>query len=260
MTHDAHHATTRDDMATMVALLDAAEQRPEAVTLRQHSYDLLHLRAGDTVIDVGAGTGRAVAELASRGVTAIGVDVSEAMVSLGRSRYPGADLRAGSAEQLPLGDGEAAGYRADKVFHELSDPAAALVEARRVLRPGGRIVLLGQDWDTIVIDADDGMLTRRIVQARADSVRRPRVARAYRTLLLDAGFDQVSMEVRTGVFTGEFMLPMLTGFAHAAVRAAAITPEQADTWLAEQRDRAAADRLLLALPIFVAAGTGPGRG
>ncbi|AEV81227.1 methyltransferase [Actinoplanes sp. SE50] len=200
-----------------------------------------------------------MAELAGRGVTAIGVDVSEAMVALGRSRYPGADLRVGAAEQLPLGDGKAAGYRADKVFHELSDPAAAVAEARRVLRPGGRIVLLGQDWDTIVIDADDGSLTRRIVQARADAVRWPRVARAYRTLLLDAGFEQVSLQVRTGVFTGGLMLPMLTGFAHAAVKAAAITPAQADTWLAEQRNRAAVDRFLLALPLFVGAATNPDR-
>ncbi|MFF1345685.1 methyltransferase domain-containing protein [Streptomyces sp. NPDC058322] len=37
------------------------------------------------------------------------------------------------------------GYRADKVIHELAEPERALAEARRVLRPGGRIVLLGQD-------------------------------------------------------------------------------------------------------------------
>jgi len=255
MTHPANRTAAPDDVAAMVAVLDAVEQRPEAATLRERSYALLRLSPGDAVVDVGAGTGRAVAELAVRGITAIGVDPSEPIVAIGRARYPDVDLRIGVAERLPVADAMAAGYRADKVFHEVADPAAALREAARVLRPGGRIVLLGQDWDAIVIDADDGPLTRRIVHARADQVRQPRIARAYRTLLLDAGFHDVSLEVHTGIFTGPTMLPMLSGYAHAAHATGAITQDQADAWLAEQRARAAADRLLLALPIFVAAAT-----
>ena len=58
--------------------------------------------------------------------------------------------------------------------HVLDDPARAAGEARRVLAPGGRIVLIGQDWDTFVIDADDAALTRTIVHARADLVPTPR--------------------------------------------------------------------------------------
>ncbi|MFG2217909.1 methyltransferase domain-containing protein [Streptomyces sp. NPDC048685] len=51
------------------------------------------------------------------------------------------------------------GYRADKVIHELAEPKRALAEARRVLRPGGRIVLLGQDRYTIIVDSADPALT-----------------------------------------------------------------------------------------------------
>jgi SAM-dependent methyltransferase len=133
-----------------------------------------------------------------------------------RVGWPGVDFRAGHADTLPLGDGEAGAYRADKVYHALPDPARALAEARRVLTPGGRIVLLGQDWDALVIESDDPALTRAVVHARADMVPHPRAARGYRNLLLDTGFTEVKVEVHTGIFTDTTMLPMLTGFAAAA--------------------------------------------
>jgi ubiquinone/menaquinone biosynthesis C-methylase UbiE len=198
-----------------------------------------------------------VAELAERGVRAIGVDLSERMIAVARGRWPDADFRVAGAYSLPLPDASADGYRADKVFHELAEPERALSEARRVLVPGGRITLIGQDWDIIVIDSDDPLLTRTIVHARADLIAGPRAARRYRNLLLDAGFDDVTVEVRTEVLTGSATLPLLTGLAEGACSAGAITREQADSWAAEQRARAGADRLFLALPMFMAAATAP---
>ncbi|WP_433729755.1 methyltransferase domain-containing protein [Actinoplanes sp. CA-051413] len=249
-THSAH-----TDAETLIRALDAAENAPGAATLRARSYELLRLSTGATVVDVGCGTGRAVAELAGRGARAVGVDLDPAMLAAARDRFPELDLRAADAADLPLGAGEAQGYRADKVYHVLPDPAAALVEARRVLAPGGRIVLLGQDWDTMVIDSDQGALTRRIVHARADTIRHPRVARAYRNLLLDAGFREVELEVHTMVFTDASTLPLLAGHAAAACNTGAISDEEAEGWVGEQTRRAAAGRLLLAVPMFLAAGT-----
>ncbi len=209
------------------------------------------------MVDVGCGAGRAVAELGERGVRAVGVDPNEEMVAVARSRWPGADYRLAGAYELPLSDASMDGYRADKVFHILAEPERALAEARRVLVPGGRIVLVGQDWDTIVIDSGDPALTRTIVHARADLVTEPRVARLHRNLLLDEGFRDVAIEVHTAVFTGPTMLPMLDGLAEGACSSGAITREQADGWIAEQRARAEADRLFVALPMFVAAATAP---
>ena len=183
------------------------------------------------------------------------MDPDPAMLAAARRRFPGIDVRTADATALPLGDGEAHGYRADKVYHVLPDPHAALAEARRVLIPGGRIALLGQDWDTLVIDSDQPELTRRIVHARADTIPHPRIARAYRNLLLDAGFHDVDLEVHTVVFTGPAMLPMPVGHATAAHQAGAITRDEADIWISEQTRRAHDDRLLVAIPMFLTTGT-----
>ncbi|WP_344004416.1 methyltransferase domain-containing protein [Streptomyces thermocarboxydovorans] len=247
----------RSSTGELLARLDALDRLPGSTALRALSYDLLAAGPGTAVVDVGCGAGRAVAELHERGAKALGVDPDEHMIAIARRRWPEADFRIADAYDLPLPDASVHAYRADKVFHELADPARALAEARRVLTPGGRIVLAGQDWDTIVIDSDDSALTRTIVHARADLITSPRAARRYRNLLLDAGFDDVTVEIRTEVFTGPEMLPLLAALSKAACSAAAVTREQADRWLTEQHVRAEADRLFLALPMFLTAATAP---
>lgn len=244
---------TSDDTDALIALLDIADDIPGAGELRARSYELLGIAPDAAMVDVGCGSGRAVAEMAERGARAVGVDLDERMVAVAGRRWPAADFRVASAYELPFADGELQGYRADKVYHVLDDPARAAGEARRVLAPGGRIVLIGQDWDTFVIDADDAALTRTIVHARADLVADPRVARRYRNLLLDAGFADVTVEAHTWIFTDAAMVPVLSDLAEGARSAGAISDAQAEAWVAEQRERGRRGRLFLAIPLFVAA-------
>ena len=226
-------------MSTLLTLLDALDDRPHAVDLRERTYQAL----GDVVVDVGCGGGRAVGELAARGVRAIGVDADPAMIEVAAARWPDGEFHVADAGALPLGDGSVTGYRADKVLHVLPDPELAVAEARRVLAPGGRAVLTGQDWDTIVIDSSDPARTRSIVHTRADGMPHPRIARRYRNLLLDNGFTDVTVEVHTLVWTDAAALPVLANLGGDGA------------WLAEQAARARDDRLFVAVPIFLATGT-----
>lgn len=225
-------------MSTLLAMLDALDNLPQARDLRERTYAGL----GDTVVDVGCGGGRAVGELVARGVRAVGVDADEAMIDTATERWPGIEFHVGDATALPFGDGSFTGYRADKVLHVLPEPELAVTEARRILAPRGRAVLVGQDWDTLVIESDRPRETRDLVHARADRMASPRVARRYRNLLLDNGFTDVTTEVHTIVFTGPMILPMLGTIGEGE-------------WLDEQVARAADDRLFVAYPMFLATGT-----
>ncbi|MET8766782.1 methyltransferase domain-containing protein [Streptomyces sp. NPDC004658] len=249
-----HHEAAREhrDTEALLAVLDAADRMPSATRLRARSYELLCPVPGSTVVDVGCGAGRAVAELAERGVHAVGVDTSPSMLAAARKRWPEGEFHEAGAENLPFADGSVRGYRADKVFHLLPEPERAVAEARRVLCPGGRIVLVGQDWDAIMIDSDDPVLTRTIVHARADLLATPRAGRQYRGLLLAGGFDEVTVEAHTSVFTEPAMLSLLARLAEPACAGGAVDRDQADAWLAEQRRRAEAGRFLVAIPFFVA--------
>ena len=248
---------SNETIEALIPQLDAVDESPGAAALRARSYELLSAAPGTLVVDVGCGAGRAVAELADQGVRATGIDVDDQMIALARRRWPHGEFRVGDVYALPLEDGAAAGYRADKVLHALTDPGRALAEARRVLASGGRIAVCGQDWDTFVIDSTDPELTRTIVHKRADQVASPRAARQYRNLLLDAGFRDVTVEVHTGVFTDDSFLPVLTRLAEVCREHGAITHAQAEEWIADQRKRARADRLFAAVPIFMVAGTNP---
>ncbi|MGC4782371.1 methyltransferase domain-containing protein [Micromonospora zamorensis] len=232
---------TMASMSSLLAVLDAIESEPAAVKLRARSYELLGDLTGRTVVDAGCGSGRAVAELAERGAHAVGVDLDPVMIAVARKRWPAGEFHVGDATELPLETGSASYYRADKVLHVLDDPARAVAEARRVLAPGGRAVLIGQDWDLIAIDSDEPETTRRLIHAKADSLPSPRVARRYRNLLLDAGFTDPTVEVHTAVFTDATALDLVKR----------ITDEE--TWLAGQIERARANRILVVVPMFLVA-------
>ncbi|MFI6871662.1 methyltransferase domain-containing protein [Nocardia sp. NPDC050406] len=226
-------------MSTLLTLLDAIDDLPQVRDLRERTYDGL----GDTVVDVGCGGGRAVGELAARGVRAIGVDLDPAMIDSARERWSAGEFHLADATALPLDDGSVTGYRADKVLHALDEPERAVAEARRVLAVDGRAVLVGQDWDAIVIDSDDPDRTRALVHARADRMPHPRIARRYRNLLLDNGFTDVTLEVHTIVWTDATALPLLANIGGEG------------PWLDALSTRAHQDRLLVAVPFFLAAGT-----
>ena len=156
-----------------------ATRNPPPSRCATRTYALLGDLTGRTVVDAGCGGGRAAAELAGRGARAVGVDLDPEMIAVARERWPAGEFQVGDACGLPLETGSVAGYRADKALHMLDYRARAVAEARRVLAPGGRAVLLGQDWDMIAIDSEQPKTTRRLVDAKAGLVpvaaRRPQV-------------------------------------------------------------------------------------
>src|SRR5688500_15993898 len=98
-----------------------------------------------TVGDLGCGTGLVTATLAPHVARVIGVDSSDEMLAAARVRLAAVDhveLRKGSLEELPIADGVLDAAVMMLVLHHLPMPALALAEARRVLRPGARLLVI----------------------------------------------------------------------------------------------------------------------
>ncbi|MFW6724800.1 class I SAM-dependent methyltransferase [Streptomyces sp. MAR4 CNY-716] len=98
---------------------------------------------GAPVADLGCGPGHVTGWLAERGVRAVGVDLSPGMIALARREHPAAEFREGDLLRLPAADGEfGAAVALYSVIHlEPAELAPAFAEARRVLRPGGRLLV-----------------------------------------------------------------------------------------------------------------------
>ena len=105
--------------------------------------DLTKVGAGDDVVDVGCGPGVALREARRRGAGCTGVDPAPAMLRLGRMVSSGDIVYIdGTAEALPPADGSASVVWSLATAHHWADIAQGLAEARRVLRPDGRLLIL----------------------------------------------------------------------------------------------------------------------
>jgi ArsR family transcriptional regulator len=95
------------------------------------------------VADLGCGTAQVSRTLAPFVRRVVGVDASDAMLDAARAGVPdNVELRAGQLEQLPMHDGEVDCALLMLVLHYVVDPALVLAEAARVLRPGGRLLIV----------------------------------------------------------------------------------------------------------------------
>jgi SAM-dependent methyltransferase len=97
--------------------------------------------AGMRLLDVGCGAGGALALAAQRGAEPAGLDATPELLEIARERVPEADLREGDLEELPWEDGSFHAVTGFNSFQFAGDPVRALSEARRVVRPGGPIVM-----------------------------------------------------------------------------------------------------------------------
>ena len=138
MTDEA--SSVYEDPALREALGDIL--RPGGLALTDEALASCKLPPAARVLDIGCGSGHTVAHLRGHhGLAAVGIDTSALLLASGRSREPVLPLVLAQGERLPIGDGELDAVLAECSLSLMADVDAALAEFRRVLRPGGRLVL-----------------------------------------------------------------------------------------------------------------------
>ena len=102
------------------------------------------LAPGQLVLDIGCGAGAFLQLVTERGARAFGLDASDALLDLARTRVPDADLRVGEMEALPYDDDTFDLVTGFNAFFFANDIVVALREAGRVAKPGAAVVI--QVW------------------------------------------------------------------------------------------------------------------
>ncbi len=125
------------------AARDWAEIQEGKFALGYHAaFAAVGVGPGTRLLDVGCGAGGAARVAAGLGATVAGLDAAEALLAIARERLPDADFRTGDLEVLPFPDAAFDVVTGFNAFQFAGNPAAALTEARRVTRAGGRVVVM----------------------------------------------------------------------------------------------------------------------
>jgi arsenite methyltransferase len=178
--------------------IEAVYTTPDVIEQRRTVMELLALRPGERVLDVGVGPGLLAADMARAvgpGGAVSGIDISDQMLAVasGRAADLGPDsapieVRLGGADALPYPDGCFDVAVSTQVLEYVPDVPGALAEIRRVLRPGGRVLVLDTDWDSIVWYSTDAARMSRLLTTWEEHLVDPFLPRTLFVALRDAGF------------------------------------------------------------------------
>jgi demethylmenaquinone methyltransferase/2-methoxy-6-polyprenyl-1,4-benzoquinol methylase len=180
---------------------------------RRAVVDAVAAVPGERVLDLAAGTGTSSEPFVDDGALVVPSDFSLGMLTVGKERRPDLSFVAGDATRLPFADGAFDAVTISFGLRNVVDTDAALREMRRVVRPGGRVVIcefstptwapfrtVYMEYLMRALPVVAGALTRDrgSYDYLAESVRSWPDQAALGRRLLDAGWDRVSYRNLTG--------------------------------------------------------------
>jgi SAM-dependent methyltransferase len=151
------------------------------------------------------------------------------------------ELRKGLIRHFDEADGLFDALACSQVLLYVEDVAGVLAEMHRVLKPGGRLVIVETDWRSCVLNSSDFALSEAMIKAWDDAVVSPNLPVKLMPLLRSLGFNAVSVEpipvLNTSLLEDGYSSDIIGWFARKAVEQGAASESQAHDWLQDLQEK-----------------------
>jgi SAM-dependent methyltransferase len=211
----------------------------DVVRQRERLVELLDPGSEDSVLDIGFGPGYLAVELAERTGAVHAVDPSEAMLAIAERRDGAERVTWSIGDALALGVEDASFDAAvsTQVYEYVPDMPAALAEARRALKPGGRLLIMDTDWDSLVWRTSDAERMAHTMRVWDEHLAHPDLPRQLPALLRAADLALEHCEVIPLLNVGYDPDTYSGGLIKFVERFVATRGLDAGDWAAELRDQ-----------------------
>jgi SAM-dependent methyltransferase len=230
-------------MVTMVdpTYLRTVAQAPAIRAIKDRAYDLLRLGPGVRVLDVGCGPAIDTVPMARRvGPTGLVLGIDRDPATIEEANRTATREGVGAFTRHSAGEATALGLAADavdavyceRVLQHISwiDARQVVREIVRVVRPGGRVVVVDTDWATLSIAADDPWLERRVVSEHWLGFANPFSGRHLPPLARASGLVDVAVETFDLPLTLESVEFLLAPALQRGAASGRIGVREAERW------------------------------
>ncbi len=238
--------------------------KPDMKVQRDTVLKLLGLKTGDSVLDVGSGSGifaREMFEVVGDSGHVCGIDSSSPMIEIVKKNCPEGVFLQGDATALPLEDASFDFVTTSQLLCFIADVEQAVCELYRALKPGGRVVILDSDWASLVWNCNDQALMDRAIKLLASPYANSHVPRTLSRHLKAAGFNVTDRQTLTilnwepdpesySQHTTEFIKTMMETSTE-------FTSDDWETWIADQNAIISSGDYMFSLNRYIFCATKP---
>ncbi|MGJ5621585.1 methyltransferase domain-containing protein [Sulfitobacter sp. MF3-043] len=231
--------------AEMAAKQEQMAKTKDMVRQRDEIIRSLSPVPGETILELGSGNGILVRELIEAvgpEGRVVGLDASEAILEMARHICPKGEFFHGDAQSLPFEDETFDAVVAAQVFCFLDNLDRAIAETYRVLKPGGRLLVLDTDWDSLIWKSDNPDLMARVMKVYQAVYSDAHLPRSLPSMLAQAGFSKIEVESFVVLNTGfgeDTYARQSAEFATSIMESSVeFTPEEQNAWLNGQKELA----------------------
>jgi len=229
---------TTSEIDFLVRYLIDVSQQPSTQEGFRKQMNMLNVRRGHYILDVGCGLGERTFEMAKKVGPfgkVVGTDINNLMISVASGRYENSDLplsfEMAEATRQPFQSEFFDIIRIERVLLYVHQVKEAFQEFSRLLKPGGKLLVFDLDLDALSIGHVNRPLTRKIVQFLSDSVPNGRMATELQSYFAGSSFRQTSVKAMSYLPNSlEFFKRVIGGTIESGIRKGVLDETEIKEW------------------------------